>query len=494
MIPAAPGKWEGILDAIEDAPMCIQKDWFGNMKGQEDCLYLNVHTPEVITKTLKPVMVYIHGGGFVEGHGRYEMAGPEFLIPEGVVLVTINYRLGLFGFLNFENTDVGVFGNMGLKDQNMALRWVQKNIEKFGGDPNSVTIFGESVGGCSVHMHMLSPMSQGLFHRVIAQSGTALHAWSTNGQKNTGVIAAKGLGYNGKSELKMLPFLQERTVEEIMKIQENVTLVVPVHERGLIGAIVENIKDDLAFMPNNPEELIAAKEYQEVPFMLGFTDEEAIILDVISYLTQGKPKQLPTELTLTHTLNLKDQKAEAEAIKKIEDFYLKQADASDRTGLLHLAGDVLIYHGVYKSLLAHSKREHKNMYLYMLSGDTQLNYMKRMHPVTAKYKGTSHIDDLGYIFKTKYTPDFKPDSLEATVMQRVVKLWTNFAKYGNPTPKQEQFNITWKPVQTGALNFMNIGNDNLKLDINPYPERISFWEKLHEEYAGKKISSSHSEL
>ncbi|KRT83239.1 hydrolase [Oryctes borbonicus] len=474
--------------------MCVQKDWLGKIQGQEDCLYLNVYTPEILTKTLRPVMVYIHGGGFVEGHGRYEMFGPEFLIPEGVILVTLHYRLGLFGFLNFENTDVGAFGNMGLKDQNMALRWVQKNIEKFGGDRNSVTIFGESAGGGSVHMHMLSPMSQGLFHKVIAQSGSALNAWCTNGQKNTGVIAAKALGYKGESELKMLPFLQGKTTEEIMKIQENITAIIPIHEPGLVGPIVEDIKDDIAFLPNSIEELIAAKEYQEVPFMLGVTDEEIIVIDVVSMLTSGKPMEIPREMALMYTLNLKDGNAKAEVLKKIDDFYFKNADPADRTGTLHLIGDAWIYYGVYKSLLAHSKREHKNLYLYVLSADTQLNYMKRMHPVTAKYKGASHMDDLGYLFKTKYTPDLKPDSLEATVMQRAVKLWTNFAKHGNPTPKHEEFSITWKRVQTGAMNFLNIGNENLELGINPYSERTSFWDKLHEEYADGKTSSSRSEL
>ncbi|KAK9743673.1 Carboxylesterase family [Popillia japonica] len=101
MIPVAPEKWEGILEATEDLPLCVQRDWRGNIVGQEDCLYLNVHTPELQTKNLKPVMVYIHGGGFVEGNGRNEMFGAEFLMPEGVLLVTIHYRLGLFGFLNF---------------------------------------------------------------------------------------------------------------------------------------------------------------------------------------------------------------------------------------------------------------------------------------------------------------------------------------------------------------------------------------------------------
>lgn len=106
-------------------------------------------------------MVWIHGGGFTGGSSKAEIYGPDFLISENVVVVTINYRLGILGFLSLEDPTLGVPGNAGFKDMIMALRWVQKNIEKFNGDPNNVTIFGESAGGASVHFLMISPMAKG---------------------------------------------------------------------------------------------------------------------------------------------------------------------------------------------------------------------------------------------------------------------------------------------------------------------------------------------
>lgn len=138
----------------------------------EDCLYLNIHTPQISTPNLKlPVMAYIHGGGFTYGSGNVESVGPDFLVPRGVILVTINYRLGALGFLSLQTPECP--GNNGLKDQNLALRWIQKNISAFGGNPDNVTLFGESAGSVSVHYHLLSKLSRGLFHRAITQSGTA---------------------------------------------------------------------------------------------------------------------------------------------------------------------------------------------------------------------------------------------------------------------------------------------------------------------------------
>jgi carboxylesterase type B len=132
--------------------------------GTEDCLFLNVYTQQLPSSTnnkLKPVMVWIHGGGFSSGSGNSDTYGPEFLLTEDIVLVTINYRLGVFCFLSFEDASLEVPGNAGLKDMVMALKWVQKNISKFSGDPNNVTIFGESAGGISVHYLILSPLASG---------------------------------------------------------------------------------------------------------------------------------------------------------------------------------------------------------------------------------------------------------------------------------------------------------------------------------------------
>nr|XP_032517267.1 venom carboxylesterase-6-like [Danaus plexippus plexippus] len=167
--------WDGTWDASKPMPACIQYDPFNNtVTGSEDCLFLNVHTPDLNPGSLLPVLVFIHGGAFMYGAGSYY--GAEHLMDRDVVLVTLNYRLGPLGFLS--TGDEAAPGNAGLKDQAFALMWVRKNILKFGGNPDSVTLAGCSAGGASVHYHYLSPMSKGLFDRGIAFSGSALASWT----------------------------------------------------------------------------------------------------------------------------------------------------------------------------------------------------------------------------------------------------------------------------------------------------------------------------
>ncbi|CAB0040148.1 unnamed protein product [Trichogramma brassicae] len=145
--------------------------------GSEDCLYLNVFTPHVDfsainSNNLKAVMVWIHGGGFSSGFANTDFYGPDYLMENDVVLVSFNYRLGIFGFLNLNHPHAT--GNQALKDQNLVLRWVRQNIAAFGGNPNLVTIFGQSAGAVSVDLHVLSEMSAGLFSRSISMSGSPL--------------------------------------------------------------------------------------------------------------------------------------------------------------------------------------------------------------------------------------------------------------------------------------------------------------------------------
>nr|CAD7574329.1 unnamed protein product [Timema californicum] len=161
--PEPPDSWSGIRNALVEGSACIHIDSiFKRIQGEEDCLYLNVYTPKLPGgyTPLKPVMVWIHGGGFHEGSGNTTIFGPDYLVHADVVLVTLNYRLGVLGFLCLNDTDVS--GNNGLKDQVEALKWVQQNIAQFAGDPGNVTIFGESAGGACVHYHLLSPMSKGI--------------------------------------------------------------------------------------------------------------------------------------------------------------------------------------------------------------------------------------------------------------------------------------------------------------------------------------------
>lgn len=163
------------------------------LSGREDCLYLNVYTPPVDKQIEKlPVMVFFHGGGWQCGSGISGFYGPDFLLEHDIVLVSGNFRVGPLGFLSTGQEDCP--GNNGLKDQVLILQWIRENIDRFGGDPNSVTVFGESAGGASGTYLMMSPLAKGLFHRVISQSGVNLDSWAAPAHKGVAPARAIRLG------------------------------------------------------------------------------------------------------------------------------------------------------------------------------------------------------------------------------------------------------------------------------------------------------------
>ncbi|KAB7495768.1 Venom carboxylesterase-6, partial [Armadillidium nasatum] len=187
--PVPSKSWDGELDGTKMPVDCLQinilesmaqKQPSLNIVGREDCLHLNVYTsvPNSPEKKL-PVMVFIHGGGFV--FGAAHQYPPHALMNKDIVFVVIQYRLGIFGFLSTEDSVIP--GNMGLKDQQLALKWIKENINAFGGDPDRITIFGESAGGASVNYQILSPGSKAMFDffaRAIMQSGTSICPWASN--------------------------------------------------------------------------------------------------------------------------------------------------------------------------------------------------------------------------------------------------------------------------------------------------------------------------
>ena len=192
--PRPAAAWEGARDATEFGPQCVQGPIFGDISfprpASEDCLNLNVWTPATAASEGLPVMVWIHGGGFQAGAGAEPRHDGDALARKGVIVVTINYRLGVFGFLAHPEltgeSGRNASGNYGLLDQVAALRWVRENIAAFGGNPQNVTIFGESAGSFAVSALMASPLATGLFHRAIGESG----AYFTAGAGNTGAPAA----------------------------------------------------------------------------------------------------------------------------------------------------------------------------------------------------------------------------------------------------------------------------------------------------------------
>src|SRR5436305_1282535 len=181
--PQSPKNWEGVRQAIQFGPRCMQHPVFGDMNFRsngmsEDCLYLNVWTPAKKGNERLPVLVYFYGGGFIAGDGSEPRYDGESLARRGIVVVTLNYRLGVFGFLAHpelsREASYNGSGNYGLLDQMAGLRWVHENIAAFGGDPHRVTIGGESAGSVSVSALMVSPLSRGLIAGAIGESGSIL--------------------------------------------------------------------------------------------------------------------------------------------------------------------------------------------------------------------------------------------------------------------------------------------------------------------------------
>ncbi|VEN46101.1 unnamed protein product, partial [Callosobruchus maculatus] len=265
-VPVKP--WHKALDATKVHAVCPQRDVYRRsqiVEGEEDCLYLNVYTPKLEKfqdSDKLAVMIFFHGGGWLCGSGNSMWYGPEVLLDKDVVLVVTNYRLGALGFLT--TGDEVVPGNNGLKDQNLALRWIRNNIKYFGGDPDSVTIFGESAGGASAQFHMLSPLSRGLFKRAILQSGTAFCTWALSGQ-NEVLTNSKKLAkiFNCPTDCTkgMVDCLKKVDAKSIIEQDEK---FMPVIEPKLDGA----------FLTEHPMKLITSHKYENIPIMVGLNTED----------------------------------------------------------------------------------------------------------------------------------------------------------------------------------------------------------------------------
>ncbi|PNF20727.1 hypothetical protein B7P43_G17299, partial [Cryptotermes secundus] len=273
-----PTAWEGELDATEPGSLCMQVTPLGLVVGTEDCLILNIFTPLLPEQNGSHneqngelnVMVWIHGGAFYSGSS--EQYSAQYLMDKNVVFVSINYRLGVYGFLSTGDDESP--GNYGLKDQTAALLWVKKNIAAFGGNPNSVTIFGQSAGGSLVHCHILSPFSEGLFHRAISMAGTAISPWAScpdplgMAQKQAKLVNCSTA--NTSTIVACLrntdPVLLVKTYPSVPLILEDM-LYTPCPEH-------KTSRNPEPFLPGDPLDLIRAGKFKKIPWIVGANSQD----------------------------------------------------------------------------------------------------------------------------------------------------------------------------------------------------------------------------
>ncbi|CAH0550112.1 unnamed protein product [Brassicogethes aeneus] len=479
--PAEP--WSGTFDATKPGQQCIQKDYlFKQLSGNEDCLNLNIYTTELPPEHQKPkpVMVFIHGGGFVVGSNSNDIYGPEFLLKEDVVLVCINYRLGVLGFLKLDDPSLGVYGNMAFKDMVLALKWVQDNIKDYNGDPDNVTIFGESAGSVSVHLLTLSPLTKGLFHKAIAQSGSSLNGWAQC-QKNVAQQYARFTGCDSKDEKVMLEHFQKLTREEIYSGQHELDKIDKFSNIDRYAGWVVEPPSPNAFLSKPPAEIIASGDYHHVPLMMGYNNCEGMLYEgVVAKKNRHKYWTVP-EINVPVALDLEDgSEVKRDLGEKIVKFYLGEGPYSIEKHLLDLydlMSDNCFSWGIYQAARNHAKHNTTPVYLYRFSYESHLNMYKHLNKITAP--GVSHADDLGYLFNTIFRLKIKPGSLEDTAQKTVCRLWANFARHGNPTPNSDDLlNVKWLPVENDVVNFLDIGEELQPL-ANPEQERFEFWNTIY---------------
>ena len=399
----------------------------GGEDGQsEDCLYLNIMTPKQKEEKL-PVMLWIHGGGYRFGNGAGAYINTD-LPSKDVVLVTINYRLGSLGYFAHptlsDESEFNSSGNYGTLDQIQALKWVQENIENFGGDPSNVTIFGESAGGHAVRQLMSSPLSIDLFHKAIAQSSYGISN-TLNLKKPNGLIKSaeesgkdfvKTLGINA-DDADLLQKLRDIPARELQQVGDG--MVVPEDATNQ-----EDYEISAAWMPNidgwvfEDSALNVSKfgKTHNIPLLIGFNGFEGSSL-------------LPMFYTKNQHLNDDDwiktiwELGMPAHAKELPEGYRAWAESVDLDSYLaaqKLWGDLNFGSSTYYSALNHSK----------VNSDTYFYYFNRAPASKDQIIGATHAIEVMYLFNA-FFPGWPKNNIDDQIGEQMRDDWTNFAKNGN---------------------------------------------------------------
>ncbi len=472
--PTPAPKWAETRDATEFAPMCMQDidvaDGFLDLliRGQglgrfktwmvkkaiaaattgevsEDCLYLNIRTPNItkdgsVNGDPLPVMVWIHGGGHQFGSSFSDIYQADALPQKGVVLVTIAYRLGAFGYMAHPALSAddprGVSGNYGTLDQVAALRWVRDNIAAYGGDPDNVTIFGESAGAWSVTEMMTTPLSDGLFHKAIGQSGASVYhfgqldepvgSWPSAHQAGESMSSALGLSDATADELRNIP------ADQIVSATTN----------DMMDAF-HHIRDGVVF-PKNVGIAFQDGDFHAVPLLIGYNSDEATVF----FPNDPEPsvwiEGLPTEGREAQLNALRPHYGEQS--ETIIDLYGLDNPETYEAGGTQMMGDE--FFGANIRIVAEQNEA---------AGAPTYNYVfTRIPPSPKQFAGAYHAGEITFVFGTSESilGWTKEDDLLAEQMQ---SYWTNFARTGDPNgsglPSWPQYKDT---------NWMRLaGNDAL---------------------------------
>ncbi|MDR3723465.1 MAG: carboxylesterase family protein [Terracidiphilus sp.] len=423
--PLAPLPWNGERNAADFSAPCAQTNQGYNeesaKQGREDCLYLNVWTPEWPVKTSHAVMVWIHGGGNTAGSASRQSFDRQTLSKQGIVLVTINYRVGALGFfshpeLTAENEHRSS-GNYGLLDQIAALTWVKQNIANFGGDPDNVTIAGQSAGAIDLGLLMTSPRASGLFHRAIAESGTVLVYQKLTpplrSAEETGIQFAQKLRAPDKDAVG---YLRSLSVEQIVSASQGLPA-----DPNVDGWVI----------PRLPAEVYLEGRERHIPMLIGNNGREHVFAGAEDALEKAIRKSFGSRATEAVTLYKQAETRQYAPYGSAGDQY--STDTSFRCASIGIA-----------------QWHHR-------AGNAVFQYEFTAGPLD---RGARHSDELDYVFSGangRTTPELKNDGAS------IQRYWANFAKTGNPSGPGV---LPWPNYDDAAKSYMEFSNSGPQVKHN----------------------------
>lgn len=446
-VPAEP--WEGVRECLEFGAIPVQdipgedpeefyaKEWHVDSKilMDEDCLYLNVWTPAKSPKEKLPVLVWIVGGAFQVGYSSEMELDGERMARRGIIVVSMNYRVNIFGLLahgelTTENPK-GANTNFGLLDQRAALLWVQKNIEAFGGDCNNVTIAGQSAGAGSVLSHIISPLTDNLFHKAIMQSGGGLRTKVFVPSKSRKEAQEQGEDFFRFAEIK--------SIDEARKMDAKELFEQYVKYRDKHGYVCFLPCIDGYYIPMDPSEMVVQGAHKDIPYMLGHTSDEQF----------GIPKNLKEfEKSLSQKYGL-----EAEPI-------LKASNVSTVEGMQELyRSDAFNIRNLANTLFCRAQ--------LMLGRSPAYLYYFNPTNIPGDDAGAFHSSELWFMFETlaKSIRPFKGQHFD--LARHMCNYWTNFIKDGNPNGMDADGNsmVEWKPFTDERTECLCLNENYIKMQL-----------------------------
>ncbi|CAD5224211.1 unnamed protein product [Bursaphelenchus xylophilus] len=475
-------KWEGVRDCTKFGPRSIQQDMVWDYyltpvpQDEAECLNMNIFVPadsveENKTPSGRPVMVFVHGGGYLihsaANYGDRQIC--RNLCRRGVIVCVIQYRLGLLGFLSTGKADCP--GNYGLWDQKLAFEWIRENIGEFGGDSNSITAVGQSAGAASIDLLSISPKCEGLIQRVILMGGNAASDWAVVPWKKT-IQAAEAIarrnGWKGDSEdtTDLVNFLRNQPASRCRAAIFGKSAF-DRRKKGLDFCPV--IDGD--FLPEPIDEL--RQKAKKVTAIIGTTDYEALL-----FVALGKAQADMGSLEKQLKVNIPDSLPDfVELRDEARDIYLRDVDSRDKVqvarAFIRMYSDTLMNNSTIRYAELMSKTGH-TVFLYNLTYHNPNSF--GVFAFRMPFVAPTHCYDIRYLFGKGMFSKFRPDSDDLKMLDIMTRMWSNFARNGDPNYDQE--NRVWHPVDPeNPFKHLELGLQPTEQD-HYQGRRAEFWRKV----------------